>query len=67
MADWPLADCHEFARLISRFAEDDWIDLTPELTDEELEKEIDLGSVWKLEMPRRANIYNLSTKGVSTE
>jgi hypothetical protein len=22
VADWPLADCHEFARLISRFADD---------------------------------------------
>jgi len=46
----PLELCDESGSLIGRFipatphiVEEDWIDLTPELTDEELEAEIDSG------------------------
>jgi len=46
----PLDLCDESGSILGKLipakadiAEDDWIDLTPDLTDEELEKEIDLG------------------------
>lgn len=46
----PLELCDESGSIVGKFipamphiAEDEWIDLTPDLTDEELEKEIDSG------------------------
>ncbi len=46
----PLELCDESGSLVGRFipamshiVDDDWSDLTPDLTDEELEKEIDSG------------------------
>jgi hypothetical protein len=46
----PLELCDESGSLLGKFipampqiTEDDWIDLTPDLTDEELEEEIDSG------------------------
>jgi hypothetical protein len=46
----PLELCDASGSFVGKFipatphiVEDDWIDLTPELTDEELEKEIDSG------------------------
>jgi hypothetical protein len=46
----PLELCDESGSILGKLipakpdiTEDDWIDLTPELTDEELEKEIDSG------------------------
>jgi hypothetical protein len=52
----PLDLCDESGSLLGKLipikpetGEDDWIDLTPDLTDEELEKEIDSGESWSTE------------------